>query len=79
MNKKTAVIWETTEQTELYVVDGNFTHLEGVIVNCPQNAEDEAKEEECSCFLESAEKCTTEDFKNAILEGAHVVRCGFFF
>lgn len=71
---KTVVIYETTEFTHLYLEEGDLTKFEGTMVNFTQTGlEIELGE------IEFKNKINTTQLREAILEGALVVHCGFIY
>tara|TARA_R110000851_G_scaffold310444_1_gene470266 strand:- start:194 stop:433 length:240 start_codon:yes stop_codon:yes gene_type:complete len=75
--KKTAVIFEfVPENTKFYVVDGDFSHLNGVMVNVDDYSE---LTEECAEFIPTGQKeLTIQDIKQAVLDGAELIHCGYY-
>lgn len=73
---RTVVIYETTDETCLYVADGDLTRFEGVLVNSMDSNETLADE---LANFEFADQITTTQAREYIVDGALLVHCGFIY
>lgn len=75
-NVKTVVIFEMTDETVLFAMDGDLTKFEGVIINCTDSGlEDELIELD----LDSDNAIETKDAQKLLHEGALLVHCGYIY
>lgn len=79
---KTAIIFqEIPEDLFFFVVDGDYRHLNGVLINSTDS--DAAKQERLSELIYNENgkyqlpKHNIETFRKAIQDGAHLICCGF--
>lgn len=73
----TVVIFETTDETVLYLKDGDLRKFEGVIVN---STETELEYELAHIdFNPETNAITTEQARQYIADGAFLVHCGFIY
>lgn len=88
-HQKTALIWNTFEEVRLSVVNGDWSELNGVYINLYNEGTEEdirqteEKQDKLSSLVydeeyqEKIEFCGTEEFAQAVRDGAVVVICGF--
>lgn len=81
---KTAIIWDEIDgDIKFFVLEGSMAEFEGIYINMGSSQE----EVECSHRLSDVmygeqgfllhEPVSSEEFRQAIVLGAEVVRCGF--
>lgn len=70
---KTVIVYDAPEETTFYLMEGDFSHLEGVIGNTGEY--DEVLEEEVMC-LDFGDSISTKEVKEYILSGADLVHIG---
>lgn len=76
-NVNTVVIFETTDETVLFVKEGDLRKFEGVIINSTETGlEDELIDIE---FNTEKDSITTEKARQFIVEGSFLVHCGFIY
>lgn len=73
---RTVVIYETTDETCLYVADGDLTRFEGILVNSMESDETLANE---LAELDFGDAITTAQAREYIVDGALLVHCGFIY
>ena len=81
---KTAIVFELIpEDYKLYVVDGDYKHLHGIVINCSPEG-DEHLEKELNELIYKAEEgekhkpVTREEFRDAIKDGAEFIVAGLY-
>ena len=78
MTKKSVVIFETTDETSLFLKEGDLRKFEGVLVNSVESDEDLANELAHINF-DIGEEISTKMAAEHIKDGAYLVHCGFIY
>ena len=71
---KTVVIYEMTDETRMYIADGDLTRFEGIIVNSMES--DETLSDELA-YMDFTDQIDTAQAREYIVNGALLVHCGF--
>ena len=75
-NVKTVVIFEMTDETALFLMDGDLTKFEGVIVNSTDTG---LEDELIDLNLDTDNIIETVEAHKAIVNGALLVHCGYIY
>lgn len=73
---KTVVIYETTDETCMYIADGDLTRFEGILVNSMES--DETLSDELA-DMDFTDQIDTAQAREYIVNGALLVHCGFIY
>lgn len=73
---KTVVIYETTDETCMYIADGDLTRFEGILVNSTES--DETLSDELA-DMDFTDQIDTAQAREYIVNGALLVHCGFIY
>lgn len=73
---KTVVIYEMTDETCMYIADGDLTRFEGILVNSMES--DETLSDELA-DMDFTDQIDTAQAREYIVNGALLVHCGFIY